>query len=68
MYTQEEHEKQKRELWVKMLIAYAGSSNSTRYSVGAEWADKAVKSYDDRYKPKEPNEKMTFTQYATKNP
>ena len=40
----------RRELWTSVAVAVAGSSNSTRRELVAEWADAVLAAYDQRFK------------------
>lgn len=45
------HDQQARELWMKVAVAVANSSNSTTTSSMISWADHAVKEFDKRFHP-----------------
>ncbi len=48
---QEALDKQRRQLWADVYVAYVASSNSTSSDLASKWADDAVKKFDDRFKP-----------------
>ena len=45
----EEHERTKRELWIRVACAYTGSDNKGRPSHAVEWADQALIAFDRRF-------------------
>jgi len=48
-----EIEKEARQLWKDILIAYTNSSNSTSVDSGVIWADKVTEEFKNRYGHKE---------------
>ena len=47
----ESHKAELRKLWADVFVAYTSSSNSTSKETGLEWADMAVREYNERYNP-----------------
>lgn len=47
---EEEHELTRKNLWISVYSSYVGCMNSTNTKGGIEWADNALKAYDDRFK------------------
>lgn len=46
----EAHEQIRKDLWVKVAIAYVNSSNSTKIRHAKEWADEILSDFDERFK------------------
>ena len=54
--TQEElHENCRKELWIKVYIAYVSAANATKEDGASKWADIALKRFDERFIIKEKN-------------
>lgn len=45
------HEQQAKDLWMKVAIAVATSSNATSHTSMNKWADHAVAEFDKRFHP-----------------
>lgn len=45
-----EHEDIRKEIWVKVYVAYVSASNSISVNGAAKWADQALKEFDSRFK------------------
>lgn len=43
------HELTRRQLWMDTYVAVAGSANCNNKNVPAQWADQALKDYDERF-------------------
>lgn len=43
------HEAYRRELWVRVWVAYAAAGNSTNATRADTWADHALKEFDSRF-------------------
>lgn len=43
------HEQQRQQLWCEVWVAVAQASNSTRKDVCTDWADEALKAFDERF-------------------
>ena len=44
-----DHEQQRKRLWCEIYIAYVRASNSTEPDGGQQWADVALKRFDERF-------------------
>lgn len=47
---QEAHENLRKDLWIKVYVAYVSSSNSIKISGACAWADTALQRFDERFK------------------
>lgn len=43
------HEQQRKELWMKVVVAVASSSNANNSSSMISWADHALAKFDQRF-------------------
>lgn len=43
-------ETQRRDLWIRMLVAVSNDTRVSNFSTAQNWADKAVESFDKRFK------------------
>lgn len=48
-----DHDEYRKQLWCDVYVAYVESSNSTSSSGAANWADAALKAFDQRFRDKE---------------
>lgn len=39
----------RQRFWMDVYIAYAGAANAINMKAGAEWADEALKAFDERF-------------------
>lgn len=46
----EEHELVRKELWIRVAVAYVQSSNSTSKEYASTWADRVLDDFDERFK------------------
>lgn len=45
----EVHMKLRKKLWINVYVAYVGSSNSAKSDGAKDWADIALKRFDERF-------------------
>lgn len=45
-----DHEQIRKELWINIYIAYVGDANAVNQNGGKNWADIALKEFDERFK------------------
>lgn len=46
---QEQHETQRKQLWIDVYVAYVGSSNSIDSDGAYKWADIALQRFDETF-------------------